>query len=157
MQLKASVVHIHGAHEAHIPVGYHGFRVQQAGRIGKYLYIMLQQLAEIGQGHHVGKFVVRDAREHQAHIHSAVCSDAERADHGLVNGQVGGRDPDIAIGIGNKLLKSVLSGVDRVIIRAVHQGLTEFATFRSGPGPIAVPRLPQLAAHTQPQIHKLPG
>ena len=119
---------------------------------------MGQQLSKVGLGHHVGKFVVRDPRQHQPHIHAAVGGDTQRPDHRLINGQIGRCDPHIALGIADKLLIGILGGVDRIIIRTVHQRLAEIsAYFSAAAWAVGIPWIPQLTAHAQPQMHELPG
>ena len=101
--------------------------------------------------------MIRDPRQHQPHIYAAVCSDAQGADHRLINGQVRRGDPHIAAGIGNELLIGILHGADRVVIRSIHQGLAKIAAMAHRLRAIGIPWVAQLAVHTQPQVHKLPG
>ena len=101
--------------------------------------------------------MIRDARHHQAHIHTAVSGQTQRLDHGLVNGQIRRGDIHRLPRPRDHLEEHILRRGVRVIVRPVHHRLAEAVGLGMVHGAVIVMLAVHFAAQPLPHEDKLPS
>ena len=114
--------------------------------------MVLHQLGEVALRHQIGKLVIGDAGHDEAHVHAAVSGQAERLEHGLVNGQIGRGDIDRVPRPADELQKQILRRVVGVVVGAVHHRLAEALRRRMVQRAVVVVLVLHPAAHTLPHL-----
>ena len=97
MVVKAAVIQIDGAHHRLLIVCHKDLGMDEAGAVLIDLHAGGKQRAVMGLGQGPGHLFIRDARQHQAHIHAPLGRELQSGLHLAVQDQVGGHDIDIAL------------------------------------------------------------
>ena len=157
VQLEAAVVHVDGADEGDLAIRHDGFAVDKPRCEGVYLDMVCQQLGEVALRHEIGELVVGDAGHDEADVHAAVGGQAECAEHGLVDGEVGRGDVDGLAGAGDQLEEKILGGVLGVVVGTVHHRLAETLRHGTVHRAVVVVLVVRLTVHTLPHMQELAG
>ena len=119
--------------------------------------MVLHQLGEVALRHQISKLVIGDAGHDEAHVHAAVSGQAERLEHGLVNGQIGRGDIHGVPRPADELQKQILRRVVGIVVGAVHHRLAEALRRGMVQRAVVVVLVLRLAAHALPHLQKRAG
>ena len=122
MQVQAAVVQIDGPHHGDPAIHQPGFCVQKARREGVDLDPGADQRLKVAAGQLVNHLFIRDAGGINAHIHAALCGQAQCRHGGVIQNQVRRGDPQRFLRLGDQVQVDIFGNI-LIIHRAVAVGL----------------------------------